>query len=185
MVTIEEYRKAVEYFASNKRNYNINNEGDEYAKVIFSNIFANASQTVRIAANTLRNTVVDSPEYQNALDQFLFRQGAQLFIIISHLPETAREDVTENIYRRLRRNPAYEEGRIHIKNAESNLFTMDGKPANFCVADGLMYRIEDDIVKRTALCNFGDSSKAVKLEEVFDQGFAKIENELELSQLFA
>ena len=94
MVTIDDYRKAVEYFAINKRNFNINNEGDEYAKVIFTNIFANAKKTVRIAANTLRNTVVDSPEYQDALDQFLFRQDSQLYIIISHLPETAREEPT-------------------------------------------------------------------------------------------
>ena len=63
MASIEEYRKAVEYLATQKRDFDIHNEGDEYAKVIFTNLFLNARKTLRIAANSLRNSVVDSTEY--------------------------------------------------------------------------------------------------------------------------
>ena len=185
MASIEEYRKAVEYLATQKRDFDIHNEGDEYAKVIFTNLFLNARKTLRIAANSLRNSVVDSTEYLDALDSFLGRDGTTLQIIISHLPENASEDSTLNIYRRLRLNPAYSQGRIHIKNAKRCIFRIGDTPANFCVADGLMYRIENNIERRTALCNFGNSSRAKLLEERFDEGYNSIEQELDLSLVFA
>lgn len=183
MVTIEKYSEAVEFLASQKKNFDIHNEGDDYARVIFSNIFKNARHTIRIAANSLRNVVVDSPEYQDALCSFLGRDNTLLQIIISQLPESANENSSSNIYRRLFLNPAYSEGKIHLKNAGRNLFTIGGKPANFCVADGLMYRIENDIEKRTALCNFGNESRALKLEEIFDRGFQSLGDELDLSKI--
>ncbi len=185
MASIEEYCKAVEYLAAQKRDFDIHNEGDEYAKVIFTNLFLNARKTLRIAANTLRNPVVDSPEYLNALDSFLGREGTTLQIIISHLPENASEDSNFNIYRRLRLNPAYSQGRIHIKNANRYVFRIGETPTNFCVADSLMYRIENNIDRRTALCNFGNSSRARLLEERFDEGYNSIEQELDLSLVIA
>lgn len=184
MTPIDEYRQAIEFLASQKLNFDIHNEGDEYAKVVLSNIFMNARNFVRIAANSLRNVVVDSQEYLDALCIFLGRGNTLLNIIISELPENASEESNFNIYRRLFLNPAYAEGRIHIKNAEKSLFSLDEKPANFCVADGLMYRIENDIVKRTALCNFGNKTRALKLEDVFDKGFNNLENEVDLNNLF-
>ena len=185
MASLEKYRLAVKYLASQKEDFDIHNEGNECAKVIFSNIFMNAKKTVRIAANTLRNEVVNSPEYQDALDAFLSNEGAELKIIISHLPDNATEDSPNNIYRRLQRHPAYMYGRIQIRNANGDLFHLGSKPVNFCVADGIMSRIENDVVKRNALCNFGRKDRAVKLEEVFDKGFSAVQNIVDLNQLFA
>jgi hypothetical protein len=185
MVSLEDYRKAVESLAQKKKNFDIQNEGDAYAIVIFSNIFKNAENRVRIAANTLRNAVVDSNEYQDALDVFLAKEDTTLQIIVSKLPDNVSERINTNIYRRLYNHPAYQEGRIHIKNANRSMFKINGAPANFCVADGLMYRIENDIEKRTALCNFGNKARALRLEEVFEQGFNSIEKEIDLGQVFA
>lgn len=184
MYTLEEYREAVSYFASNHKNLNIKNEGNDHARIVFSNLFLNATKTVRIAANTLRNEVVDSPEYQDSLDSFLSREGAKLQIIICKLPEAAKEESNSNIYRRLSLNPAYEQGRIEIKEAGKDRFFLGKKPVNICVADGLMYRIEDDIEKRTALCNFGDPKKAQGLEEGFDKVFGSIKESVDLKSLF-
>lgn len=185
MNSIEEYRLAVEYLASQKKDFDIHNEGNECAKVIFSNIFLNAKKTVRIAANTLRNDVVNSSEYQDALDAFLSNEAAELRIIISHLPDNATEESSNNIYRRLYRHPAYLSGRIQIRNANRDLFHLGSKPVNFCVADGIMSRIENDVVKRNALCNFGKKDRAVKLEEVFDLGFSSVQEVVDLNRLFA
>ena len=154
-------------------------------KVIFANIFRNARQRVCIAANTLRNEVVDSSEYQDALDVFLGNGGSELQIIISHLPNNATEDSSNNIYRRLQHHPAYLAGRIHIRNANRPLFTLGNKPANFCVADGLMSRIENDIEKRTALCNFGNAKRAQELEEIFRRGYDSLQSEVNLNSMFA
>lgn len=185
MTSLEEYQQAVEYLASQKKDFDIHNEGNDCAKVIFSNIFMNAKKSVRIAANTMRNDVVDSPEYQNALDAFLSNEGAELKIIIRKLPDNATEDSSNNIYRRLYRHPAYLSGRIQIRNANRDLFHLGAKPANFCVADGIMSRIENDVIKRNALCNFGRKERAIKLEEIFDQGFSSVQEVVDLKQLFA
>lgn len=185
MISLEEYRKAVEYLASQKKDFDIHNDGNDCAMVIFANVFRNAKHRVCIAANTLRNEVVDSPEYQDALDAFLGNEGSMLQIIISHLPDNATEDSPNNIYRRLQRHPAYLAGRIHIKNANRHLFTIENKPINFCVADGLMSRIENDIEKRTALCNFGNAKRAQGLECVFKRGFDTVQSEVDLNNLFA
>lgn len=185
MTSLEEYRQAVEYLASQKKDFDIHNEGNDCAKVIFSNIFLNAKKTVRIAANTLRNEVVDSAEYQDALDAFLSNEGAELKIIIHNLPESATEDSSSNIYRRLYRHPSFLTGRIQIRNANGDLFRLGVKPVNFCVADGVMSRIENDVVKRNALCNFGRKDRAAKLEEIFDRGFSSIQDVVDLKLMFA
>lgn len=183
MLPIEEYRQAIEFLASHKQNFDIHNEGNDYAKVVLSNIFKNARHTVRIAANTLRNVVVDSQEYQDALCSFLSRDNALLQIIVCNLPQNVSENSNCNLYRRLFLDPAYSQRRIHIRNAGRNIFKIGENPANFCVADGLMYRVENDIEKRTALCNFGNAERALKLESVFDKGFYSLENDVDLNIL--
>lgn len=185
MFTIDDYKEAVSYFASRKQNFSIKNEGDDCARVIFTNIFLNASKEIRIAANTLRNNVVDSPEYQDALTSFLSREGATLHIIIHNLPDNVGEKTNTNVYRRLFLHPAYKEGRVVIKNAGTDRFFIEKKPVNFCVADGIMYRLENDIVKRTAICNFGNSDKAVPMEKVFDEVFNSLDANVDLNQYFA
>lgn len=186
MFSIEEYKEAVSFFACSHRNFNIKNEGDDYARVILTNIFFNATKSIRMAANTLRNNVVDSPEYLDSLDSFLGRAGSTLQIIVHHIPKNVRENSNSNIYRRLSLNPAYDEGRIKIKSADGrNRFFLDDKPINFCVADSLMFRMENDIEKRTALCNFGNESKAKELELAFDTIFDEIPRIIDLKDLFA
>ena len=64
-------------------------------------------------------------------------------------------------------------------------FFIEKKPVNFCVADGIMYRLENDIVKRTAICNFGNSDKAVPMEKVFDEVFNSLDANVDLNQYFA
>jgi len=185
MFSLEEYKAAVKFFAASHRDFDIKNEGNDCARVVFSNLFLNAKQRIRMVAHTLRNEVVDAKEYQDGLDSFLARENAKLQVIIHHLPETAKDDVVSNLYRRLRFNPAYDDGRIEIKIAGHDRFFLGGKPVNFCVADGMMYRLENDIDKRTAICNFGNKKRAEELESVFDQGFVCIKETVNLKELFA
>ena len=185
MFSLEEYKAAVEFFASSNRNFDIKNEGNDCARVVFTNLFLNAKQRIRMVAHTLRNEVVDATEYQDGLDSFLARENAKLEVIIHHLPMTAKEDVVSNLYRRLRFNPAYEEGRVEIKVAGRDRFFLRDKPVNFCVADSMMYRLENDIEKRSAICNFGDKRRAAGLESAFDYVFDSINETINLKELFA
>ena len=185
MFSSEEYKVAVQFFASSHSNFDIKSEGDDCARVVFTNLFLNAKQRIRMAAHTLRNEVVDAKEYQDALDSFLAREDAKLEIIIHHLPMTAKEGVASNLYRRLRFNPAYDAGRIEIKVAGRDRFFLGDKPVNFCVADGIMYRLENDIEKRTAICNFGNKRRAGELESAFGHVFDSINETVNLKELFA
>ena len=56
MFSLEEYKAAVEFFAASHRNYDIKNEGNDCARVVFTNLFLNAKQRIRMVAHTLRNT---------------------------------------------------------------------------------------------------------------------------------
>lgn len=184
MITIDDYRTAVEFLAKHKLNFDIKNKGDDYAEIILTNIFVNSTKTIRIAANDLRNKVVDSPEYQDALCSFLSKEGTTLKIIVAHLPDSFNEISNNNIYRRLRLHPAFEEGRISIRIAGKDRFFLNDRPINFCVADGTMYRIENDIDKRTAICNFGNQDKAIELESIFDRAFSTINDDFDLKKVF-
>ncbi len=187
MFSIDEYKEAVRFLSTQKIDFVIQNEGDEHAKVIFTNMFRTAEHHIRLAANTLRNPVVDSREYQDALDIFLGKGDTQLDIIINHIPESISQQSSDNIYQRLRHNPAYGQGRIRIKTANGNHFYLgdnQDKPINFCVADGRMYRIENDIEKRTAFVNFNDPDKSDELGNVFDNTFNKLQESVDLTQYF-
>ena len=187
MFSIEEYKEAVEFLSKHKMNYVIQNEGDEHAKVIFTSIFRTAEHHIRLAANTLRNQVVDSREYQDALDIFLGKGDTQLDIIINHIPDSITQQTGDNIYKRLRYNPAYEQKRIRIKTANGEHFYLGDnydKPINFCVADERIYRIENDIEKRKAIVNFNDPSKSGELRNVFDNAFDKLQTTVDLMQYF-
>ena len=185
MFSLKEYKAAVEFFASSHRDFDIKNEGDDCALVVLTNLFLNAKQRIRMVAHTLRNEVVDAKEYQDGLDSFLARKDARLQVIIHHLPEAAKENMVSNLYRRLRFNPAYEDGRIEIKVAGRDRFFVGDKPVNFCVADSIMYRLENDIEKRTAICNFGNKSRAEGMESAFDHVFDGINETVNLKELFA
>lgn len=185
MFSLDEYRLAVEFFASRHRDFDIKNEGNDCARVVLTNLFLNARHRIRMVAHTLRNEVVDANEYQDSLDSFLARKDARLQVVIHHLPEIAKEVISSNLYRRLRFNPAYEEGRIEIKVAGRDRFFIGDKPVNFCVADGMMYRLENDIDRRIAICNFGNKKRAEELESVFDHGYESIKETVNLKELFS
>lgn len=73
---MEEYRRIVEAYAARHENYLFHNEGNEHALIIFENIFKNANDTIRIAANNLCNSeVVDRKEYVEPLIKFLDNGG--------------------------------------------------------------------------------------------------------------
>jgi hypothetical protein len=80
----------------------------------------------------------------------------------------------------LSKTDAYKDNRVCIKNSGGRFFTVDSKEVHFCTADGRMYRFEDDVEYRKARCNFGDEDTTKFLENVFDETFIKIENQIRL-----
>ena len=178
---MEQYRIAVRNFAINGTNYLFHNEGNEHALIIFTNLFVNAKEHIRIAANMLYNDeVVNTKEYIDAMRSFLDKRNTRLSILITNRPPV--EDVKSHepktsFYWMLYNHPAYSQGRVEIKEGGGNYFQgEDGQQVNFCTCDSRMYRLESDIHLRKAVANFGDMVSTVDLEQKFDQVYGDLNN---------
>lgn len=170
---MDDYRKAVEYYASNHLNYLFHNKGPEHARIIFENIFKVANEHIRIAANNLWNTeVVNTQEYTDALRTFLDKPDTKLDIILTNEPDWNTVKMTTecpNIYKLLLQYPS----KVRIKTGEGKNFkkTDTHQTVHLCTADDSIYRLEDNIDERTAICNFGDEKTVSELNKIFDGVF--------------
>ena len=184
---MNDYKKAVEYYASNRIDYLFHNEGPDHAKTIFEVIFRNAKSYIRIAARNLwNNQVVNTAEYLNALSYYLNQENSKLDILIKDLPDIKEltESNENNIFRFLYCHPAYSEGRITIHSGDGKCFkTSSDSEVHFCTADGHIYRYEYDIDNRKAEGNFNDIKKTQKLDALFIDAF-KDSREISLETIF-
>lgn len=176
MEGLEQYRIAVESYAARNVDYLFHNEGNEHALIILTNIFANAKDHIRIAANRLYNDeVVNTEAYVNAIKAFLDKGDTRLSVIITKRPEVDEvrsQSIKNTLYWMLFNHTAYDQKRVVIKDGDGKSF-YDSKDQriNFCTGDGMMYRLEDDIERRKAVANFGDPAATGKLESMFDSVF--------------
>ena len=184
-ISLEDYKKAVESCASSKTNYMFHNEGAEHAKIILSNIFMNAHDSVRMASNRLINKeIVGSEEYRKALLTFLNRPDTHLYIMLAHVPSKEQVTGVDSLFSMLYYHPAYKEQRIVIKDGLGKSFIdKKGDQVNFCTGDDSMYRIETDITKWTAVANFNDPDRSGALSQIFDHVFGKLK-EFKLNDYF-
>ena len=78
MTEMDQYRMAVKDYAANNTPYLFHNQGDEHALIILTNLFINAKEHIRIAANKLYNDeVVNTKEYINSMRSFLDRNDTK------------------------------------------------------------------------------------------------------------
>lgn len=176
MSTLEQYRSAVKDYAARGVDYLFHNEGDEHALIIFTNIFCNAQNTIRISANKLCNKeLVNKKEYASALKGFLDKKDSRLFILISIRPTNEEALQDDCIYKMIFEHQAYKEGRVLIKDGQGKSFRdTNNKTVHFCTGDEKMYRIETDVKERKAVANFGDEKTTKVLNGGFDDVFQRI-----------
>ncbi len=181
------YKEAVRRYAAEKTDYLFHNEGSSHALIICSTLFENATSYVRIAANKLYNDeVVNQSEYISSMCHFLDREGTRLRILVSNRP--SKEEVTNEscFYSMLYHHPAYEEGRVEIKDGQGKSFrNKQGNPIHFCTGDEHMYRLENDIKDRKAIANFNDEKATDNLNKIFDKVFDKLDTTMNLKDYFA
>ena len=76
---------------------------------------------------------------------------------------------------------------MKVKKTEVTAHLGDNGQVHFAIADDVAYRLETDVVERTAQCNFNDSTIATKLVSAFDQIFNSEEysHDIPLMNLFS
>lgn len=186
MDTLEQYRNAVKDYAARGVDYLFHNEGDDHALIIFTNIFCNAKNTVRIAANKLCNKeLVNKGEYVSALKAFLDQKDSRLFILVTNRPSEEEVKQEDCLYKMLYNHRAYKEGRIQIKDGQGKSFRgKDGNTVHFCTGDDKMFRIENDIKERKAVANFGDNTTTNVLNGAFDKVFQSVNVSVDLNNYY-
>lgn len=160
------------------------NSDKEHALVVLVEIFKNAHNTLRIFAGSLCKEVANSPEYVEALSDFIERGGTVRILLNNYDEKLA---INSNLFKRLayytsegrdilvRQNPA----KPYLKNDPAK------KEIHFTVADEVAYRIETDITLRTAECNFNNPAMAKGIVLFFDNLFLQDASvEINLTTLF-
>ena len=87
---IIDYKDAIEYFADYKINNVLSNSGNEYAIVIFDNIFKTAERNICLYAQDIfsnKNDVTVSSSYIESLRKFLSKEGTNLRIVLKDYDE--------------------------------------------------------------------------------------------------
>lgn len=178
ILSLEEYAKVVEQLAYNKENNIINNEGNEHALIIFENIFKHSLKKIRIAAGSLcenDNKLSCNYKYINSLELFLKRDNAVLEILLLN-QDINDSQIQNNFFYKKLASFKSSNNKIIVKHTNDHFFVKGNGSdtpidVHFCVGDDHMYRFEEDIAKRKAMCNFNDPKISKKLSDVFDSVF--------------
>jgi hypothetical protein len=166
MKTYIEYISLLSY---NKVNKDFSNSDEEHAIEVLVKIFEQSNDHIRIFAKSLcNNEVSNSPKYITALSDFIERGGKVEIAVNSYDEEKIRQS---NLFRRL----AYyftQKKEIKVYKAEAKPYISsdsERKDVHFTIGDDVAYRLETDIEKRTAICNFNNPEKVKILIDLFER----------------
>lgn len=183
MASISDYSKFVSGLAENKENRIFLNSDEEHGLIVYVNLLKIAKKQIRIFAGRLCEHIGNKPEFVEAISEFIER-GGTVSILLNKYDENII--VKSPLFMRL----AYyvsEKKNISVKATEVTAHLGNNGQVHFAIADDTAYRLETDVVERTAQCNFNNATIAAKLIEVFDKVFDSKEysHEINLMHLFA
>lgn len=160
------------------------NSDEDHALVVLVNLFRHAKEEVRIFAACLCEHIGNEPQYIEAISELIERKG-KVRILLNKYDENLV--LNSNLFKRLAyySSDGYD---IQIKTTLAHPFLSKDpkkKEVHFTVADENGYRIETDIEKRTAECNFNNPVLSKGLADFFDKIFNDKESKsIDLNKLF-
>ena len=179
------YIEYISLLSHNRVNKDFSNSDEEHAIEVLVKIFEQSSVFVRIFAKSLcNNDVSNSPKYIAALSDFIEKGGTVQIAVNSYVVSDVKQS---NLFKRL--SFYLSQGKkISIYKTDAKPFLANDpekKEVHFTIGDDNAYRLETDIQKRTAICNFNSpdrvkglidffdkiikSSESVNIQEVFDE----------------
>ena len=173
-VTIEEYRQFVMSLSHGNDGEGINrtflNSDKDKALVVLVELFRSAKECVRIFAANLCNYVGTESEYIEALSDFIEKGGAVRILLNNYKEDEAR---TSSLFKRLAFYQSIGNNVVVKQTTVKPYYSGDENKTevHFTIADGKGYRIETDVEKRTARCNFNNPAEAASTAEFFDSVF--------------
>lgn len=178
------YQDFVKALSESGENRTFLNSDEDHALDVLVRLFQVSQKEVRIFAGCLCKHVGNKPEYVVSLSEFIER-GGRLFILLNNFDEECAK--TSNLYKRL----AYYKSKdmpVFVKSTSSKPYRVsdpEKKEVHFTIGDKNAYRIETDIVQRTAECNFNNPVLAEETANFFDALFNRNDaREIDLVKLF-
>lgn len=181
---MEEYKLFVDSLARSGDNRVFLNSDENHALVVFINIFKQAKMVVRIFAASLCEHIGNEPEYVEAISEFIERGGIIRILLNKYDKNLVLQS---NLFKRLSYyiSEGYD---VQIKTTVAHPFLSKDpqrKEVHFTVMDETGYRIETDIEKRTAECNFNNPILSKRIADFFDSIFNdKDSHKIDLNSLF-
>lgn len=183
MTTDKKYYDFVRSLAMSGENRMFLNSDEDKAVTVLTNLFRISEEEVRIFAGNLCEHVGNQQSYIIALSEFIERGGKLYILLNKYNKELAK---SSNLFKRLAYLKA--QGKpITIKStpARPYLESEAKKDVHFTVGDKKAFRIETDIEKRTAVCNFNFPTLAEKTANFFDKLFTREDaTEIDIVNLF-
>lgn len=160
------------------------NSDEDKAVEVLVNLFQISKEEVRIFAGNLCEHVGDEPKYIIALSEFIER-GGKLFILLNNYNKEKAKD--SNLFKRLAYFKSLDKP-IFVKSTPAHPYIVSDKdksPVHFTVGDKKAFRIETDILNRTAVCNFNLPNVADETASFFDSLFTREDaTEIDIEKLF-
>lgn len=183
-MTHQQYKEFVRHQVITRSGLTFLNSDEDKMKTVYLEMLNNAQYEFRIFAGTLVCSVTDSPEFVETLSDYIER-GGKLYILLNNYNE--EQVLQSQLFKRLAYYK-FKQKDIIVKQSNDHPFiiTPEGnKDIHFSLGDKKSYRVETDIVKRTAICNMNNPKKAEQFATFFDDLFRKAENtEIDLVKLF-
>lgn len=173
-VTIDDYRQFVVSLAHGDNGNGINrtflNSDEDKALVVLVELFRSAKHIIRIFAGNLCNHVGSKDEYVEALSDFI-EAGGEVKILLNHYQED--QVLQSKLFKRLAFYQSTGSNVVVKQTPVKPYYTGDEnkKEVHFTIADDKGFRIETDVEKRTARCNFNNPGEAVPTADFFDSVF--------------
>lgn len=183
IMTMEKYRQFISLLSDNHIDRVFLNSDEKHAIEVFVKLFETAKSTIRIYAACLCNEVTNDPRYIKALSDFIEKSGTLKILLNKYDRELA---INSNLFKRLAYY-AENEKPIYVKTTKSKFYNSgdkDKKEIHFTVVDNISYRLETDIEKRTAECNFNSEPVATNMASLFDEVFERSDETINLKEMF-
>lgn len=181
---MNDYYRFVKELSDRNEDYVFLNSDEGKMLSVFKVMFQGANKVFRVFAGSLCNDTTDNKEYIDAVSEFLER-GGKLRVLLNNFDEKKafQSDLFRRLYYYVTKG---KEVRIRTTNEKPYITSGDDRiNVHFSVGDEKSYRIEQDIEKRTAVCNMNGEEQAKDMARLFDKIFENYYvKEVDLKLLF-
>ena len=162
---LEMYSQKVDHFALTESKEDFYNSGNKHALIVLKTMAKYAKNKIKIFAGNLCTEISNDEEYISYLKTFTENGGVIEILLCDY--ESGSTHFEKKIYKFISKHSK----NIKIKTTNEQVSIGDIKNVHFTVVDTKMYRLEIDIDKKIAKCNFNDELTSRQFENKFDLMF--------------